>query len=85
MIGFWKQFGVTSFGMRGCDAFAPAAYGNVGYHADWIKSITGTLNKGLPKCIWQVMLTDILDIYLATIRAPTSLSLYAQKNSLPSS
>jgi len=41
--GVYKQFGVTSWGMRGCDYVVPGVYVNVGYHEQWITANTGTL------------------------------------------
>ncbi|KAH3775012.1 hypothetical protein DPMN_176407 [Dreissena polymorpha] len=37
----FKQFGVTSWGLRGSDKNAPAIYVNIIYHQEWVKSITG--------------------------------------------
>ncbi|XP_052812440.1 uncharacterized protein LOC128240004 [Mya arenaria] len=39
--GRFKQFGVTSWGLRGCDLMAPAIYTNVAHHLEWIQNITG--------------------------------------------
>ncbi|KAH3769249.1 atrial natriuretic peptide-converting enzyme-like [Dreissena polymorpha] len=39
--GRFKQFGVTSWGLRDSDKNAPAIYVNIIYHQEWIESITG--------------------------------------------
>ncbi|XP_052815355.1 uncharacterized protein LOC128242297 isoform X2 [Mya arenaria] len=39
--GVFKQYGVTSWGLRGCDDFAPNVYVNTIYHEQWILEVTG--------------------------------------------
>ncbi|KAH3769317.1 hypothetical protein DPMN_170567 [Dreissena polymorpha] len=39
--GRFKQFGVTSWGLRSNDKNAPAIYVNIIFHQEWIESITG--------------------------------------------
>ncbi|WAR13530.1 TEST-like protein [Mya arenaria] len=44
--GVFRQFGVASWGLEGCNQFNPSVLVSVSYHRQWIQSVTASPSEG---------------------------------------